>query len=152
MTRRNERTKGQEQRRTREQENTRTREQGDKIIRGQDNKRSKRTRENREHEDKSKGGQEDKEPKNKRSKEQDNKGTREQGDKRTTYCNKVKCPPLDVFFERTKGQEDRIIWRAKLHPKRAPCKGRVLMTRKHKDKKTILIKYKRTREQDNKRS
>jgi hypothetical protein len=89
-----------------------------------------------------------KEPKNKRSKEQDNKGTREHGDKRTTYCNKVKCPPLDVFFERTKGQEDRIIWRAKLHPKQAPCKGRVLMTRKQKNKKTILIKYKRTREQD----
>ena len=50
-----------------------------------------------------------KEPKNKRSKEHDSKGTREHRDKRTTYCNKVKCPPLDVFFERTKGQEDRII-------------------------------------------
>ena len=93
---------------------------------------------------------------NRRTKEQRNKrsNTREQGDKRTTYCNKVKwgalAPPLDVFSERTRGQEDRVIWRAKLYPQRAPCKGRVLMTTKQKDMKTIVIKYTRTSWQDNK--
>ena len=62
------------------------------------------------------------------------------GYKRTKYCNKVKwgalAPNFDVFSERTKGQDDRIIWRAKLLPKRAPCMGRVLMTTKQKDMKT----------------
>ena len=96
---------------------------------------------------------------NKRARGQENKITKSSGGF---------SPPLDVFSESKRkleqekqddtgnGQEKkepankRTKWRAQLQPKRAPCKGRVRMTRKQEDKDNEGQENRRTHEHESK--